>query len=416
MREELMLTKTCNLLFMTFLYPFTFFIKRNHQYVAFGSWSGELFVDNSYYLAKFMEQNEPDLKIFWVGKKKLKKEIESNSRIKFLEINTFKSSIILMKCKYMFCAQMHISDLSFFNVFRGSVICYLHHGVPVKKWAEDAVDNSFIKKKRNGLFANLYHSYLGIFRKYEFFVTSSPLHDIANTTALNFRGCTLEKNIHSGTQRNDILINYDEKRALKNKELYSKIIGFDIRKKIIMYLPTFRRTNVEMFSFLNCNENDKKKVQNMLSKYNSVILEKSHFAANSKQQISGEGIPENVFKVGKDVNLQEMLLFTDIVVSDYSGAFLDFILLDRPVIHFAYDHDYYKNVDSGLYYEIEDFSAGKITKTLSETLEELDNLFNGYDRFKKKREYVRKKYMTYETGHACEKIVRTVIYGEKLSE
>jgi len=396
---------------MTLLYPFSFFIKREKNYIAFGSWSGQLFADNSYYLAKHMEKHEPNLEIFWVGNKKLKKDVELNSRIQFLEINCFKTSIVLLKCKYFFCSQMHDADISFFNIFKGGEICYLHHGVPVKKWGNDAIGKP---KKRQNIFFYLYCSFIGINKKYDYFVTSSPLHDVANLTSLQHRGATLEKNIHSGTPRNDILINYDSKRAQINKKQYSKIIGFDKTKRVIMYLPTFRRTDVEMFSFLNFKYGEKESVENILKKNNAVLLEKSHFAAKQNLQLSSNNsYSKNIFKVGKDVNLQEILLFTDVVISDYSGAFLDFILLDRPVIHFAYDYDYYKNVDSGLYYDINDFSAGKITNNLEKTLEELENLLQGNDNFKEKRKYVREKYMKYETGHACEKIVRTVIYSNK---
>lgn len=108
-----------------------------------------------------------------------------------------------------------------------------------------------------------------------------------------------------------------------------------------------------------------------------------------------------------------MLMFTDIVISDYSGAFLDFILLDRPVIHFVYDYKYYKDVDSGLYYDIEDFGAGAITSTLEELIKELQQLLSGKDEYCCKRKYVREKYMKYEIGKSSQMIVETVIHGKQ---
>ena len=44
---------------------------------------------------------------------------------------------------------------------------------------------------------------------------------------------------------------------------------------------------------------------------------------------------------------------SDILVTDYSSCFFDFLILDRPIIHFLYDYDYYKEKDRGLYYEKE---------------------------------------------------------------
>ena len=57
-----------------------------------------------------------------------------------------------------------------------------------------------------------------------------------------------------------------------------------------------------------------------------------------------------------------MLLITDILISDYSGAYIDFALLKRPVIHFAYDFESYASKDSGLAYNLEDVVAGSIVR------------------------------------------------------
>ena len=104
-----------------------------------------------------------------------------------------------------------------------------------------------------------------------------------------------------------------------------------------------------------------------------------------------------------------MLLFTNILISDYSGAYLDYLLLDRPIIHYVYDYEYYKNVDSGLYYDIEDFSAGFVAYTFEELIESLSSVLEGIDPYKTKREYVKNKYMTYEIGKASDIITKNVL-------
>jgi CDP-glycerol glycerophosphotransferase (TagB/SpsB family) len=104
------------------------------------------------------------------------------------------------------------------------------------------------------------------------------------------------------------------------------------------------------------------------------------------------------------INIQELLLITDILITDYSSVLFDFVLLDKPSICFAYDYEYYRDIDSGLYYEIEDYSAGRVTRSFEETCEELEQLLNGVDNYIHKRRYVREKYMPYDDGNACAKI------------
>jgi CDP-glycerol glycerophosphotransferase len=109
------------------------------------------------------------------------------------------------------------------------------------------------------------------------------------------------------------------------------------------------------------------------------------------------------------VNIQELLLVIDVLISDYSSILFDYVLLDKPSICFAYDYEYYRDIDSGLYYEIDDYSTGRVTSSFEETCEELERLLMGYDNYVDKRKYVREKYMPYDQGHASEIIINTVI-------
>ena len=205
----------------------SFLIRRDERYLAFGSWCGELYIDNSKYLFEYALNNLEDCKFVWIGDKELRKDMPYDSRIILVKKDSFLSIIALLKCKYMFCTQMHRADLSSYNVYRGAVIYSLDHGVPVKKWAQDAVgykgeyDNINILRK-------IYQVVIGENRKYNYFITASPLHDMVNLSALAYRGATVDKNFPSGTPRNDILINYDDNFAIKCKKKYADLIGFDM--------------------------------------------------------------------------------------------------------------------------------------------------------------------------------------------
>ena len=145
-----------------------------------------------------------------------------------------------------------------------------------------------------------------------------------------------------------------------------------------------------------------------------VIIEKSHFAETNLKREKNEN--KNVIILGTKTNVQELYIASDCLISDYSGAYLDYLFLNKPIIHFAYDYEYYKNVDSGLYYDIEDFSAGAVAYTFNELLREIENAANGIDLFKEKREYVKNKYMTYEDGKASKLIFEKVVVTNEKNE
>lgn len=388
------------------LWLLSLFIKRKQNYIAVGSWSGNRYADNSRYLAEYISTNFPDYHIVWVGEKKIRDDVLNGlPEAEFAEKDTFFANIKLLKCKYMFFSQMHNADISFCNVFRGATTCYLHHGMPIKRWGQDGLNQTI---GTANILSRIVRRITGEDIQYDYFVTSSPLHDKTNCSGLAYKGCNEQKNLHSGTPRNDIYFDVPLSKISDMKKLYSSILGFDPNKKVVMYLPTFRRTSTNVFSFSKLSENQKTQLFFILKKHNCVIVEKSHVA--EKNTFDGEST-EMIICAPSEMNVQEMMLFADVLISDYSGAFLDYILLDRPVIHYAYDYEYYKNIDSGLYYEIEDFSAGAVAYDYESLIKAIDQELSGDDRFSQKRKYVRDKYMEYEKGKASSIIVSSVIGG-----
>jgi CDP-glycerol glycerophosphotransferase len=63
-----------------------------------------------------------------------------------------------------------------------------------------------------------------------------------------------------------------------------------------------------------------------------------------------------------------LLGLTDVLITDYSSIMLDYLVLDRPVILFAFDYaEYFSKV--GFYYEYRGFVPGDIASTANELFE-----------------------------------------------
>lgn len=387
------------------------FIKRRADMVAFGSWGGKLYIDNSRYLFEYVREHYKNVQCVWIGDDNVKGLIPAGENVKVLKKNGFKACITLLKCKYMFCSQFHDVDLCSYNVFRGATITYLHHGMPVKKWGADTVNghvnfntNIIVKFLRNLIGANV---------RYDYFAVSSALHTATNATGLDYRGSNSENNIKSGTPRNDMLVGCDAEKVASYKNYYAAKIGFNPKKRVIMYLPTYRLSGAATRSFTALSDDEYKELRKVLEKYDAVLIEKNHFSEDKWAHSTFVGKDGFIYHVDQGVNVQEMLAFTDVLISDYSGAFLDYLMLDRPIVHYAYDYEEYKKSDSGLYYEIDEFYAGAVAYDFAELLTATENCFTNPSQYAERRRSVKEKFMTYERGKASEIICKRVFEGIK---
>lgn len=384
------------------------FIRRRGDRVAIGSWSGVRFVDNSRYLAEYLSAARPDITLYWVGSRDIRAEVErALPRVIFLEKDKLRSDIKLLSCRYFFFSQMHNPDIASADVFRGATLTYLHHGMPIKKWAADGLNQGAPKQTLKYRFSSWLS---GERRKYDYFPISSAPHGKTYETALAYKGYTKERALPFGTPRNDMLVRYDEKQAADCRRAFAASLGYPEGARVILYLPTYRRLSEDVFSFATLSPEEETRLDAILAKENAVIVEKSHMAENTRFDYREKA---RIKFADPRANAQELLLSADALISDYSGAFVDYVLLDRPVIHYAYDYDHYKNVDSGLYYEIEEFAAGEVCYDFDGLLSALSDLLSGKDAFAARRAHVRETYVSYEKGDASARIVQAVIKGDK---
>jgi CDP-glycerol glycerophosphotransferase (TagB/SpsB family) len=97
----------------------------------------------------------------------------------------------------------------------------------------------------------------------------------------------------------------------------------------------------------------------------------------------------------------------DILITDYSGVYFDFLLLDRPIIFTPFDiHDYINN-DRELYYNYDEVTPGPKARNWTELLRLLE-LATIKDDWKSQRAAVRDQFHQYTDNKSSERVFQMV--------
>lgn len=137
-------------------------------------------------------------------------------------------------------------------------------------------------------------------------------------------------------------------------------LGLPEGKKVILYAPTFRE--YERDQHLNCVMDapiDFTKWQRELGEDYVVLLRAHYEVASVLTEKGAEGF---VYDVSAYPVLNELMIASDMLISDYSSIYFDYSILDKPMICFAYDYMEYAE-KRGLYFDIrEELLGGSVSE------------------------------------------------------
>lgn len=216
--------------------------------------------------------------------------------------------------------------------FKGRKTFYLNtwHGTPIKKMGADIVkENNSFRGKGKGNLTDIMLAQ----GKYEADIFSRVFSISSDKFAI------------IGLPRNDELISGNN---IANIKKIKRSMSIPDSKIVILYAPTFREYKKD--DRRNCIMDpplDIKKWKNLLGeKY--IFLLRAHY-----EIVRIMNVQENSFirDVSDYQNLNELMLVSDILISDYSSIFFDYSILGRPMIPYCYDYDEYSK-KRGMYFDI----------------------------------------------------------------
>ena len=303
-----------------------------------------------------------------------------------------------------------ISALDHRDVYYYKTIKGLFHKATAKYLIRSQSIGGIIKKRNDQLVIYVDHGIFGLKKSgydvtnakdrppvpmtygWDYFVSASSYNSKLLRSSTGYRG----KILNLGLARTDKLVNIDKEKVKKIKQDLGLLNN---NKKVILYAPTFRdnKDNVDD-SKINCLAS--------LTDYKVIIT--CHPLA--KRGWDKYNLDSN-FINAIDYEINDLLLVTDLLITDYSSVIFDFLLLNKPMVFYPYDYDEYVTIRNGFYLDYKKDLPGPIAYNDKELIKILKdkNLINSYDA---KRKKFSKKYIELCDGNVCKRIVDMIINNE----
>lgn len=204
-------------------------------------------------------------------------------------------------------------------------------------------------------------------------------------------GTLFEQYRVTGMPRNDLLFLTDGKKNLAEK------MPASCGKRVVMYMPTFRAI-MENEIIKNGNDEgylfywkdfDAGKLEDFCQRNNVFFIFKLHPGDASKVgklAIQSECIDILTDEMLDDKCMYEFLNAADVLVTDYSSVYFDYLLLDRPIIFTDNDVKSYAENRGFILEPIDFWRPGAVVHTLDGFLEALEKSLNGEDEYRQARE------------------------------
>lgn len=278
----------------------------------------------------------------------------------------------------------------------------LYHLATAKYWLSDSTFFSFLKNKKEQKNIQLWHA-AGAFKKFGLSIEKNKkyyidLAVISSDKVIDFYqeafGIEKEKIKNLGIPRADIFFKEDEK--LKVKEIFFNKYPELKNKKIIMYAPTFRDNDKGNFKL----KLDVNLMKEKLEKLGYVLFLRLH-PSIKKDDISVDNIFSYDFSKYEQVS--DLLIVSDILISDYSSIIFEFSIMKKPILFYSYDVEEYIK-DRGFYYNYYEFIPNKINYTTEEVINSIINKEWDLERIE---EFARYFFNPFD-GNSTERVLKEV--------
>jgi CDP-glycerol glycerophosphotransferase len=285
--------------------------------------------------------------------------------------------------------------------FAGAKKVQIWHGIPLKKIERSNLQGRTKKGMARGW--ELTHQWMrGRYPRYDLLVSTSDFF-AEHAFSPSFLA---DKVVNTGYPRNDYSFSKPDERpdVSKDEKIIQLIKSQKKRgKRIVVYTPTFRDRSGGPFSGT---------VPNLFELKEFAVANDIVFVVKLHPYVTYK-IPNymwpDVVSYRPSADAAPLMDLSDLLVTDYSSIYFDYLLLDKPIVFFAYDYEKYTSVDRGFLFDYDEYTPGpkcfdeeSLFRTLVSELSDPDA------EWATRREALKDKSFEHQDGQASLRIWREV--------
>lgn len=371
--------------------------------VLFGARKGNWYMDCPQHLYEWVLENRPDIQPVWMtGNDEVYEKLLSQGR-PVCHLRSRKAYLLLMQ------ARLAVISYQLYDIARHPAcipdslrIIFTGHGKSVK------ASSLAFRAGRSSEFKWLFR------RAGQLIDSAMSTSPFITRLAAQANGLPEDRFVVTGYPRNDILV-HPEPRVKKQWDDYLRGIEPDL---VVLYAPTWRQRGAKT-RFFPFEDFDKDELNRFLADRRILLLLRPH----ERDILNNIELADFLRELTQDSewirmcdqrvfhNVNHILSFVDVLVSDYSSIFNDFLLLDRPMVFIPYDYEDFAETQ-GFMYDYYDHLPGRAVGAQKEFLSSLTDIHDGKDPDRKKRQTLRDMIHTHTDGRATQRVVN--ILTEKL--
>ena len=206
--------------------------------------------------------------------------------------------------------------------------------------------------------------------QYRAVISSSKVDSLAMTAA--FYPLTFHQIWNTGLPRNDFILRDEDQLPADYRTELDKLRTLVGDRRLVLFMPTFR--NAQSEGYYRFSPDEIAWLDTWLHTNNCVLGVREHMA-DSARLYSAQlaGLPILDLSDTEFAHVEMLYRASTALITDYSSAFVDYLLTGKPTVSFAYDYESYL-LERGGFYDLDFCFPGPICKNFTDLQTALDQI------------------------------------------
>lgn len=229
---------------------------------------------------------------------------------------------------------------------------------------------------------------------YDLLALSSEFQVESRGKAFNYKDLMI-----NGLPRNDVFFNQDKFKGGPDSSDREADVFDEYKEngyKVVTYTPTWRKHQTDFHQL------ELDKLDDFAEKNRIKFVIKLHYKHECELRTENY---KNIIEYNKHADIYPLLAKSDLMITDYSSIYLDYLLLDKPILFFPYDSEEYIDGERALLLDYDESTPGPKSYNQQELQLGIFNLLvEGKDNHKEARNAMRNQFFKYKDGESCERL------------